>query len=553
MSLVLVSGPASIPAAVTDYQAQNTLTAKLFLMSPLLYHIISDKIPVGFVYMHGGAVYECVTSATSITGTPSNYVKFTKVGDGSTATASYISYASFAAGYSWDQSYNGYYANGVDPTIASLCIPDAFSSALAGTMTTVKTWVGAIGKYLYDLLFVRSTGGSYTNGHFAGMAAADGRSIKDLGKAPSDTITTSDTSKIPTNKAVVDGYGTDTTFEAGLGGGSGTTELEQCGKAVLDKYGVDTDWQTGNAGTAGTKEIQGIGYEIYNSGIRTQNIRHKSQNAKWLDSATQGSLTVSTGSIQWFTIASTIGDVTPSFLASLKIRSLSEDYWYHEIIVSGLTARTPKIQVQYHHTVASIADYQYVPLFRTLSSSFDATAGVLIQIGLQVSSDITNGSLAIELHQMACNIPGYMFVTPISSTADGDADLPDGTTSADGNYVIGDTVYGFGMGETELWSDDIELTTGGHVVTIFTGFTNQMFNEYLFVFASLSGGEYNAIVTKPFLSENNYSYKYSHQVTSGTFLSITVYNDDESSGYDFNVTSNDNSGIHLYKIYGKIT
>jgi len=78
------------------------------IQSPLQWS--GTTVPQGTVVQIGGVIYYG-TSDTTITGTPSNYVKFTpNVGDsGATCDVAFIANLS---GVSWSKLYNGYYSSG---------------------------------------------------------------------------------------------------------------------------------------------------------------------------------------------------------------------------------------------------------------------------------------------------------------------------------------------------------------------------------------------------------------------------------------------------------
>lgn len=102
MAINRISGPSSLPTAVGDYQAQNNLLSAGFSGLDTL-PWSSTSMQIGAVFQVGGTVYR-VDTATSITGTPSAYVKITPAG--ATASASFVANLT---GVSWNDVYNGYY------------------------------------------------------------------------------------------------------------------------------------------------------------------------------------------------------------------------------------------------------------------------------------------------------------------------------------------------------------------------------------------------------------------------------------------------------------
>jgi len=148
MSIVRRQDPESVPSesgGITDtYTRQNTQIDLLFLQAPGVYFRLTgtDQVPKGLVFSIGATEYEC-TAAESITGTPSNFVKFSPSIDGSTATAAYISLSTFNSDFSWNDSYNGYY-NGE----GHLCICDEFKETVDGNISSPKLTTGIIGKHI---------------------------------------------------------------------------------------------------------------------------------------------------------------------------------------------------------------------------------------------------------------------------------------------------------------------------------------------------------------------------------------------------------------------
>lgn len=105
MAINRILGPNATPLAVPDYQAQNNLQAAAFDGAGIV-PFSGSAMTIGAVIRVGGTTYR-VDTATAITGTPSDYVKITPSGDGSTASASFVASLS---GVTWSSVNNGYYS-----------------------------------------------------------------------------------------------------------------------------------------------------------------------------------------------------------------------------------------------------------------------------------------------------------------------------------------------------------------------------------------------------------------------------------------------------------
>ena len=110
MALDRIDFPTTPNPVTGDWALINALMTKAFqnIQSPLQWS--GTTVPQGTVVQIGGVIYYG-TSDTTITGTPSNYVKFTpNVGDsGATCDVAFIANLS---GVSWSKLYNGYYISG---------------------------------------------------------------------------------------------------------------------------------------------------------------------------------------------------------------------------------------------------------------------------------------------------------------------------------------------------------------------------------------------------------------------------------------------------------
>jgi len=129
MAINRINNPSSIPTAVSDYQAQNTLTSAGFKdgANPWL----GTAMQIGYIFQLGGTIYS-VDTATAITGTASPYVKITP--SGSTATASFVANLS---GVAWNTLYNGYYDGS-----GNLYLFDEGLAVKNGVLATPKTILG---------------------------------------------------------------------------------------------------------------------------------------------------------------------------------------------------------------------------------------------------------------------------------------------------------------------------------------------------------------------------------------------------------------------------
>ena len=131
MGLNRIDYPANLTTQA-DFSQHSELIETRFLdqVTPPL-QVVAGVIPQGVVLQIGGAVYRS-DSDTTITGTPSDYVRVTP--DGATATAAYVS---TLAGVSWAKQYAGYY-DGSD----NLYLFDEGKALAAGDIASV------FGRYL---------------------------------------------------------------------------------------------------------------------------------------------------------------------------------------------------------------------------------------------------------------------------------------------------------------------------------------------------------------------------------------------------------------------
>ncbi len=92
------------------YQAQNLKMTALSQAFTGRNPVDGSTLHAGTVMMIGSVLYK-VTTDTTITGTPSLYVKITPSVDGLTATASFVDNLT---GVSWNHAYGGYYDGSVN-------------------------------------------------------------------------------------------------------------------------------------------------------------------------------------------------------------------------------------------------------------------------------------------------------------------------------------------------------------------------------------------------------------------------------------------------------
>lgn len=103
MSIDKITDPASTPAAVADYQAQNTHLDRLLGNAVPPFPVDGSNIKKGSLFNIGGDMFY-TSSDTAITGTPSDYVKLTPG-----ASVAVPTYAVNLLGVTWNDAYNGYF------------------------------------------------------------------------------------------------------------------------------------------------------------------------------------------------------------------------------------------------------------------------------------------------------------------------------------------------------------------------------------------------------------------------------------------------------------
>jgi hypothetical protein len=123
----------ALPVSTQDYVRQNNLLETGFLRVNDPWPVVGGNIVQGAVFQIGGTVYLC-TAATAIGGVPSNYVKLTPSGDGSTCAADYVANL---AGVSWNSAFNGYYDIG-----GNYYVFNEMTALIAGEIAAVRTRLG---------------------------------------------------------------------------------------------------------------------------------------------------------------------------------------------------------------------------------------------------------------------------------------------------------------------------------------------------------------------------------------------------------------------------
>lgn len=131
MAINRLLAPTDPPTANADWTRLNALVSALALHQEQPLRIIGSNVVKGALFQIGGTLY-LADADTAITGTPSNYVKITPSGDGSTCSASYVS---SLTGVTWSSTYNGYYDSG---SPASLYIFDEGKAYTAGQIASFR-------------------------------------------------------------------------------------------------------------------------------------------------------------------------------------------------------------------------------------------------------------------------------------------------------------------------------------------------------------------------------------------------------------------------------
>lgn len=131
MSIDKITDPASVPAAVADYQAQNTHLDRLLGNAVVPFPIDGTDIKKGSLFNIGGDMFY-TSSDTAITGSASDYVKLTP--GASVAVPTYVANLS---GVTWNDAYNGYYDVG-----GNLYVFDTAKAIYDAAIAAVKDVLG---------------------------------------------------------------------------------------------------------------------------------------------------------------------------------------------------------------------------------------------------------------------------------------------------------------------------------------------------------------------------------------------------------------------------
>lgn len=136
MALNRIVYPTTPDPVTGDWALINALMTKTFqnMYSPIQL-LTGNFMPQGVVVQIGGIIYFGTTD-TAITGTPSDYVKFTPNAGDSGATCD-VAYVADLTGVTWNKLYSGYY-----DVSENLYTFDEVSAYLAGDLTTMYTKFG---------------------------------------------------------------------------------------------------------------------------------------------------------------------------------------------------------------------------------------------------------------------------------------------------------------------------------------------------------------------------------------------------------------------------
>lgn len=107
MAINLLPAPRVPPVAAEDWTRMSNMLAAIILGNEISLRVVGTNVVKGAVFQVGGALY-AADSNTAISGTPSEYVKLTPSGDGSTLSASFV-VSLVAAGVAWNSTWNGWY------------------------------------------------------------------------------------------------------------------------------------------------------------------------------------------------------------------------------------------------------------------------------------------------------------------------------------------------------------------------------------------------------------------------------------------------------------
>jgi hypothetical protein len=208
-----------------------------------------------------------------------------------------------------------------------------------------------------------------------------------------------------------------------------------------------------------------------------------------------------------------------------------------EISSGGLAGTEPIIRVINSSRNYAFANYQYEPQFRALYPASGTDTGIYIQVGVK-SSGTETGSIVYYMNENAVfsdSVFGFNLHISVSGTADGTPTyLPDGVTSP----VAGVTVWGFGIEKIVLWSGSQSVSASIYSDTFFTGFSNQMFKQYIleFYYDGATDNCYNFNVFRPKDTSSSSGQ-------TNTAAQFDIYPDGETYDFQFIV-----AGGYTYKL-----
>lgn len=131
MPIVRVPYGNALPTVQDDYVRQNNILAAGFMnVNKPVWEDAANNIVQGAIFQVGGTVYHA-NAATAIGGAPSDYIKLTPSGDGSSLTPAYVANL---AGVTWNSTYNGYYDVG-----GNAYIFDELVALQAGQIAVINT------------------------------------------------------------------------------------------------------------------------------------------------------------------------------------------------------------------------------------------------------------------------------------------------------------------------------------------------------------------------------------------------------------------------------
>jgi hypothetical protein len=236
MAINRISYPASTPTAVSDYQQQNVLIQAALNEGGTMFPWSGTSMVIGAVFAVGGTVYR-VDTATSISGTASNYVKITPAG--ATASASFVA---SLTGVSWSTTYNGYYDGS-----GNLYLFDEALAVVNGAITTPYLHEGRSTRLPLKSCGV-GAGDSVTTG-FAGGANAEATTGFAGGTNAEATTGGAAGNGASTEDGFAGGFNSSSVLGGAIGNGSTTTTGGAAGSNATSNSGF--------AGGSGATETDG--------------------------------------------------------------------------------------------------------------------------------------------------------------------------------------------------------------------------------------------------------------------------------------------------------